>query len=189
MRGYADSDRSQPLTTYEIHGHTIQIFVRASGDFTAKVDGKHHSAPTLDALRAKLRKATKAARVVVAIPATRVTFSIGRMSLHDVTLTGINVRTDAILFKWDHNGRADQETSRRSGNFLRRMTAAEKERLIAAHEAHRKAEDVYDKLRRAVEIEADDELKEAIAAAVDKEPDVEEPAGDPRVDAPARKRK
>lgn len=190
MRGYADSDRSQPLTTYEVHGHKIQIFVRASGDFDAKVEGKSFSAPTLDSLRQKLRKATKAARVVVAIPATRVTFNIGRMNLHDVTLTGLNAKTDAILFKWDHNGRADQESQRfGQSNFYRRMSEAEKKRLVEAHEAWRKAEDAYNKLRRAVEIDAGDVLKEAIAEAVDKEPEVEEPAGDPRLDPQPKGRK
>jgi hypothetical protein len=177
------------LTTYEAHGQTVQIYVREDGDFTATVQEKFLFATTLDALKTKIRQAGKAAKVVVAIPACKVETNFGKMAIVEVTITGKNAKTGAILYRDEKHGHALQEASRYADTkFLKRIPKASQDELVALYEKHRQAMSAYETKSRGYYLDANKAVEEAINEALNREPDVEEEDADPRT-APAKRKR
>lgn len=191
MRGYADSDRTQALTTFEVHGLKIPIYITTSGEFRAELDDRKHYVATLDLLKKKLRAAGRSKKVVTAILARMVHVEFGAMSIRDVTITGIHAKTGAILYRDEATGHAFQEDDTRHGvsTFIKRIPREQKEELIRLYHAMVAARDKFTALDRKLHLEASQAVKAQIAQVVREQEEAEEPTGDPRVDAPAKRRK
>lgn len=191
MRGYADSDRTQALTTFEVHGLKIPIYITTSGEFRASLDDRNYTAATLDVLKKKLRAVGRSKKVVTAILACKVNVDYGAMSIRDVVITGIHAKTGAVLYRDEATGHAFQEDDTRHGvaTFIRRIPREQKEEYIAFYDVMVKARDKFNTRDRQLALDAGKAVKAEIDRVVREQEEAEEPTGDPRTDAPARKRR
>jgi len=192
------------LKTIKVNGVSCDVNVREhDGMFTANVSGDHLDAPTLSALELQLQKATKRAKVVVAVPVS----VLGRQqskrpypqwvsgfSVQHVTLTGIdangNIRCldDSSCVK----GRLDTlaGTRRWDSGVVRRLTGEEVAEYERLAKARHDAEEALAAFEQSVKLKesAENLVKAAIAAKVDTPEEPAEEPFDPRI-APVKRRK
>jgi hypothetical protein len=192
-------DLSGPkVKTETIDGRTFDIHVNGIGQFWTLDDGDSIMAESLDLLLTKLRRMLRTERTRINIPITMLYESraaAGRdvpVYRHAV-ITGVHSRSGNTLVRFEDTGKSDQLSGFSSdGIMCKRLTPAQVKEFEQLAKAVTLADKAYDTFkldvqlatgRRGVTELIQVELEKAQAA----EPDA--PSGDPRVDAPAKRKR
>lgn len=142
------------FTTENIRHRKIEIFVGGSGKFNADIDGDNYEAPTLEALKATLNKATKS---TVAIEFWR----WHNQKLQRGVVIGVHAFNGNSLIKWDGKKGVDQEYTAhsREGRRYLRLTEEDRAQYTGLREILAKAEQAVTTFEQTHEFDPADQLK------------------------------
>lgn len=125
------------VTTVEIRGRDFEVFVSQSGEFFANYDEGQIKAPSLEELRGRLMKATKAIKVNVPF----VVWKDGK--IRRGTCTGKHATNRNYLVRWNGEAKAEQVASWDFNNSVDPAHADEFERLCNAAAAATEAAQTF----------------------------------------------
>jgi hypothetical protein len=152
-----------PKLTIDAHKQSFDVDVNGRGQFHTEVSGATIYADTLAGLQTKVSQLMSRAKIKIDIPVT----VLKGDELIDAVITGRNIRTRDVLAKRLDTGRA-VEINRgysNSDETFQRLTAAQKQELLALRKAVTEAEAAYEKFTAPLVVKVDQVVNAAINEA------------------------
>lgn len=159
--------------TANINGEEVTLFGLDTGKFEATVAGTVIVAPSLKALKAKIRTAGQRAAKMRKVEATILEedrWNNKLMDFEDVVLTGVNNHTRRVTYV---NLKGEASSLDYGDMLLRRLTGPEKGELVEMRRVMKAAEKAYEEKRNSYKISGEHELQKAMRETPEETEEVE----------------